>query len=246
MTLEGKIIWVTGASRGIGRATSLECARQGATVILSARNVERLEETLLQIRSFGHEGIIIPMDVSSAESIKTAFRELCSYTKTLDGVVNCAGILRDALIGMIGVDNIDSVMHTNVYGLILVLQCAARLMMHKKSGSIVNVSSIMGHRGNEGQVVYGASKAAVIGATRSAAKELAPANIRVNAVAPGVIETDIISNIPAEKMITLKQNIKMGRLGSAEEVAWVIAFLLSDYSSYMTGQVLGIDGGMWI
>jgi 3-oxoacyl-[acyl-carrier protein] reductase len=186
------------------------------------------------------------MDVSSAESIKIAFRELRGYTKNLDGLVNCAGILRDALIGMIGVENIDSVMHTNVYGLILVLQNAARLMMTQKSGSIVNVSSIMGKRGNEGQVVYGASKAAVIGATRSAARELAPANVRVNAVAPGVIATNMTSRIPAVKMEALKQDIKMGRLGTAEEVAWVISFLLSDRSRYVTGQVLGVDGGMWI
>lgn len=246
MILEGKTIWITGASSGIGRATAVVCAQEGATVVLSARNLEELEKTQQLVRSFGHEGKVIPMDVSSAESIKIAFRELRGYTKNLDGLVNCAGILRDALIGMIGVENIDSVMHTNVYGLILVLQNAARLMMTQKSGSIVNVSSIMGKRGNEGQVVYGASKAAVIGATRSAARELAPANVRVNAVAPGVIATNMTSRIPAVKMEALKQDIKMGRLGTAEEVAWVISFLLSDRSRYVTGQVLGVDGGMWI
>jgi 3-oxoacyl-[acyl-carrier protein] reductase len=244
--LEGKTIWITGASSGIGRATAVECAQQGATVVLSARNLDELEKTQQLVRSFGREGKVIPMDVSSAESIKTASRELRGYTKNLDGLVNCAGILRDALIGMIGVDNIDSVMHTNVYGLILVMQNGARLMMPQKRGSIVNVSSIMGQRGNEGQVVYGASKAAVIGATRSAAKELAPVNIRVNAVAPGVIDTNMTSHIPAVKMETLKRDIKMGRLGTAEEVAWVISFLLSDRSRYVTGQVLGVDGGMWI
>jgi 3-oxoacyl-[acyl-carrier protein] reductase len=215
-------------------------------VILSARNLEELERTQQLVRSFGREGKVIPMDVSSVESIKTAFRELRGYTKKLDGLVNCAGILRDALIGMIGTDNIDSVMHTNVYGLILVLQNAARLMMPNKRGSIVNVSSIMGRRGNEGQVVYGASKAAVIGATRSAARELAPVNVRVNAVAPGVIDTNMTSRIPAGKMEALKREIKMGRLGTAEEVAWAICFLLSDRACYITGQVLGVDGGMWI
>jgi 3-oxoacyl-[acyl-carrier protein] reductase len=126
------------------------------------------------------------------------------------------------------------------------MQYAARMMMPRRNGSIVNVASIIGRTGNEGQVVYGASKAAVIGATKSAARELAPHNVRVNAVAPGVIQTDMIANIPLPKMEELRHSIKMGRLGTAEEVARVILFLASDLSVYVTGQVIGVDGGMWL
>jgi 3-oxoacyl-[acyl-carrier protein] reductase len=245
--LEGRVGWITGASRGIGKATALEAGRQGARLILLARSRAGLEETALEIEKEG--GVrpqIIVCDVAEESSLKAAFREVHDSTKQLDFLVNNAGILRDAVIGMISSKQIAEVLQTNLISLIQIMQFSARIMRDAKSGSIVNVASIIGRSGNEGQVVYGASKAGVIGATKSAARELAPHGIRVNAVAPGVIATTMIENIPEAKMVDLLRAIKMGRLGQAEDVAKVICLLASDYTSYVTGQVIGVDGGMWL
>jgi 3-oxoacyl-[acyl-carrier protein] reductase len=245
--LEDRVGWITGASRGIGKATALEAARHGARLILLARSRDGLEETALEIEKEG--GVrpqIIVCDVADESSLKAAFGEVRGYTNQLDFLVNNAGILRDAVIGMISSKQIAEVLQTNLISLIQIMQFVARIMIGAKSGSIVNVASIIGRSGNEGQVVYGASKAGVIGATKSAARELAPHGIRVNAVAPGVIATAMIANIPESKMVELLRTIKMGRLGQAEEVAKIICLLASDYTSYVTGQVVGVDGGMWL
>jgi 3-oxoacyl-[acyl-carrier protein] reductase len=245
--LEGAVGWVTGASRGIGRATAIEASRQGASLILSARSPEGLQETADEIeKGTGRAVTIIVCDVASDESLKAACKEVQQHSKRLDFLVNNAGILRDALIGMIGSAQVEEVMRTNALSVIHLTQFAARLMMPRKSGSIVNVASIIGRTGNVGQMVYSASKAAVIGATKSAARELGPHGVRVNAVAPGVINTNMISAIPSDKLQDLSRSISMGRLGTPEEVARVICLLASSYTSYVTGQVVGVDGGMWL
>jgi 3-oxoacyl-[acyl-carrier protein] reductase len=245
--LEDRIGWITGASRGIGRATAMEAARQGARLILTARSAEALETVAKEIEAAGGSPpAIVVCDVANVESLKRAFREIHGHTKQLDFAVNNAGILQDAILGMIGAPQIDEVMRTNVFSVIQIMQFAARVMTPRKAGSIVNVASIIGRTGNEGQVVYGASKAAVIGATKSAARELAPHGVRVNAVAPGVIDTNMIARIPPARIEELRRSIKMARLGKPEEVARVICMLASDYTSYMTGQVVGVDGGMWL
>jgi 3-oxoacyl-[acyl-carrier protein] reductase len=247
MLLEGSIGWITGASRGIGRATAREAARQGASLILSARSLEGLQAAAHEIEEAGGSPPkIVACDVADLDSLKSAFKEVQAHSKRLDFLVNNAGVLRDAIVGMIGSAQIEEVMRTNIFAVIHIMQFAARMMMRRKSGSIVNVASIIGRTGNEGQVVYGASKAAVIGATKSAARELGSQGIRVNAVAPGVIDTSMISHIPAEKLKELSRSIKLGRLGSADEVARVICMLASNYTSYVTGQVIGVDGGMWL
>jgi len=246
--LANKVVWITGASRGIGRATAVEAAKNGAaTVVLSARSQQALVETAKEVCAISSESAqIVPMDVSDPQSIKAAFNEVHKSCKRLDVLVNNAGVLKQALIGMISGAQIDEVMRTNVYSVVLLIQYAAREMLRQRSGAIVNVTSILGRTGNEGSLVYVASKAAVIGATKSAARELAAHGIRVNAVAPGVIKTDMIASIPAEKMQALRSSIKLGRLGEPEEVARVIVFLASDLASYVTGQIVGVDGGMWI
>jgi 3-oxoacyl-[acyl-carrier protein] reductase len=245
--LTGKRIWVTGASRGIGRATALVCAQEGADLILSARSEAGLRDCASEVEhKTGRSALILPFDVADSASMKSAFQQLHRMTKKIDGLVNNAGVLRDALIGMISEEQINEMMRVNLYAPIQILQYVARLMMQTGKGSIVNVASIIGRTGNEGQTAYAASKAGLIGATKSAARELGRHSIRVNAVAPGVIQTDMISKIPEAKMDELKSSIKMGRLGQPIDVANTVAFLLSDMAAYITGQVIGVDGGMWL
>jgi 3-oxoacyl-[acyl-carrier protein] reductase len=243
--LTGRIALVTGANRGIGRAISETFVRHGATVLINARGAESAAQVASQLTAIGPGAAHpLPFDVRHADAVKAAFLEINKTHKRLDIVVNNAGILRDALIGMAGGDLIEETLDTNLVGVILCCQYAARLMSRQKSGSIINMSSIIGRVGNEGQSVYAASKAAVIGLTQSLAKELGPAGVRVNAVAPGFIDTDMIRNVPPEKAERIRSNIKMGRLGTPQDVANVALFLASDLSSYVTGQVIGVDGGM--
>lgn len=242
-----KTILITGATRGIGLATATIAAQQGWTLILSGRDDEKLT-TIKQQLEVQHKVSVYTLsyDVTDVAAIKQAFLWIKKNVGQLDAVVNNAGILDDALLGMVNEQQVSRTLAVNTEAVIYHMQYASRLMMKQKSGSIVNVSSIIGRVGNAGQTVYGASKAAVIGATYSAAKELAPYNIRVNAVAPGFIETDMTKQLSEEKFEQRLSEIKMGRIGKPEEVANTILFLASDLSSYVTGQVIGVDGGMVI
>ncbi|KGA82432.1 SDR family NAD(P)-dependent oxidoreductase [Lysinibacillus fusiformis] len=242
-----KAIFITGASRGIGYATALEAAKQNWTLILNGRDEDRLTKIKGELESLYNTQVhILSYDVSDIGAIKKAFMWIKKNVGQLDVIVNNAGILDDALLGMINEKQMSQTLAVNTEAVIYHMQFASRLMMKQKSGSIVNVSSIIGRFGNAGQTVYSASKAAIIGATYSAAKELAPYNIRVNTVAPGFIETDLSKQISQEKYDERLSMIKMGRIGSAKEVANVILFFASDCSTYVTGQVIGVDGGMVI
>lgn len=246
--LDGKVAFVTGAARGIGFATASVLAAAGAAVVLGGRNPESLAAAAERIRSGMPEARLLPLvcDVADEESVKHAFQSIFREFKRLDVLVANAGVLDDALIGMVTVKQIEKVFGANTFGVLYCAQYASRLMARNGGGSIVALSSIIGTNGNVGQAVYGGSKAAVIGITKSLAKELAPQNIRVNAIAPGFIDTDMARSIPEEKFAERLASIKMGRIGSAEEVANAILFLASDMSSYVTGQILGVDGGMLI
>ena len=243
--LAGKWAFITGCSRGIGRATLEYFASCGANVIANARALESIEE-LCGTLAKQHCVEVVPsiFDVAKPDEVGNAFRSLIKVTKQLDILVNNAGAFRGALLGMISMAEMKYLFEVNTFGSIQLMQLSARLMQRQGRGSIINLSSIMGTRGCEGQVAYSASKAALIGATRSAAKELGPAGIRVNAVAPGFIETDMTQDVSAEIRAERIASIKMQRAGTATEVAQCIAFLGSDLSSYVTGQVLGVDGGM--
>jgi 3-oxoacyl-[acyl-carrier protein] reductase len=232
------IALVTGATRGIGLATARALARDGFTVVVNGT-----DEAAARARADELGGDALAFDVADPAAVDAALRELFKRHKRLDVLVNNAGILDDALLGMIKPERTFAV---NAMGVLHTMQSSARLLARGDGGSIVNVASIIGVTGNAGQVAYGGSKAAVIGMTRSAAKELAPRGVRVNAVAPGFIDTDMTRALPEETYAERVESVGLGRAGTPEEVAEAIAWLASDRARYVTGQVLGVDGGMVI
>lgn len=245
--LQDRVALVTGGSRGIGFAIASRLADCGANIVLNARtDSEALENAIATLRSKGVCVEVCIGDVSNVETAKSAAKMAFSNYRRLDILINNAGILDDSLIGMITEDCIQSTLQTNVAGIFHFTQACARLMARGGGGSIVNIASIIGRFGNKGQMVYGASKAAVIGATLSASKELAPQNTRVNALAPGYINTDMIKDIDPVIDAERRASIGMGRIGSPEDIANAALFLSSDLSTYVTGQVIGVDGSMVI
>jgi 3-oxoacyl-[acyl-carrier protein] reductase len=223
-------------------------AAEGATVILNGRSSkEALEERAARLKSeFGVECLSLLADASDPAAVSGCYKEIFKQFKRLDILVNNAGILEHALMGMIPAAMARTVLEVNTMGPLLHMQEAARLMGRHQSGSIINLTSIVGRVGMEGESVYAASKAGVIGMTLAAAKELAPKNIRVNAVAPGFIDTDMTRQLPPDKFAERLKSVKMNRIGTPEDIANVILFLASDSSSYVTGQVIGVDGGMLV
>jgi len=245
--LTGKYAQITGANRGIGKFIATTLAQAGANLILCARKPDSLNDLKKQLIEEYHVDVhVYYFDVADYDAVKEVYRNIFKITKTLEILINNAGVLQDALIGMIKKSDIDQVFSTNVFGLIYCTQYAARMMQKAQQGSIINLSSIIGTNGNEGQVVYGGSKAAVIGITTSLAKELAPYNIRVNAIAPGFIDTDMTRSIPEDKFNERMASIKMRRIGNPQDIANTVLYFASDLSTYVTGQIVGVDGGMLI
>lgn len=241
--VKDKVILVTGASRGIGRAISLLLADHGAHVILNYHSNEGLAHELArEIEAKGVRALPIRADVSHCEEVDAMFKTVRKAFGRLDVLVNNAGILRDQLMLMTKEDDYDAIMAVNLKGTYTCMQLAAKLMMKKQSGKIVNLASIIGRFGNAGQVVYAGTKAGVIGMTTSAAKELGGFGITVNAVAPGLIETDMIEELRPDFRRKLVDNTALKRIGTPVDVAKVVLFLASDLSDYVSGQVIGVDG----
>jgi len=243
MLLDKKVCLVTGASRGIGASIVENFARNGALVYANARTDGSLDETSKKLND-QCPGTVCPLyfDITDTDSQKEAFLRIRKEQGRLDVLVNNAGIMIDALIGMIRKTDIEQTFATNVYAIIDSIQFASKIMLRQKSGSIINIASIVGVEGNKAQLVYSASKGAVVAMTKSAAKELAPNGIRVNAVAPGVIDTDLLQATGPEVVEHFSSLIGMGRLGTPSDVAHACLFLASDLSLYITGQVIGVDG----
>jgi 3-oxoacyl-[acyl-carrier protein] reductase len=248
MLLEDRVVLITGATRGIGLATARLFALHGANVVMTGRDLTAVDKARRKLLDANPGSTISSLlcDVSDERSVRDAFQAVFKEFRRLDVLVSNAGILDDALIGMVSTAQIKRVFETNTYGVLHCAQYATRLMARSKTGSIINIASIIGTNGNVGQSVYGGSKAAVIGITKSLAKELAPNSIRVNAIAPGFIDTEMARSIPSEKFQERIGSVKLGRIGSADEVASVALFLASDLASYVTGQTIGVDGGMLI
>ena len=245
MSLQGKCAVVTGGSRGIGRAVCLELADQGADLLLNyAGNREAAEETAALCREKGVRAEIQQGDVSRAEDCSALFGQAAELYGRVDILVNNAGITRDTLLLRMSEEDLDRVLAVNLKGAFFCMKLAARIMMKQRFGRIVNMSSVVGVHGNAGQVNYAASKAGLIGMTKSLAKELAARSVTVNAVAPGFIETDMTGALTEEMKQSFLSSIPLGRFGAPEDIAKTVSFLASDGAGYITGQVLGVDGGM--
>lgn len=241
--LKDKVILVTGAGRGIGRATALLLAEHGAKVIVNYNRSEKeAEEVISLVREKGNEAIKIKANVAKEEEVKEMFSKIKKEFGGIDVLVNNAGIMNSNLLLMTKTDEFDEIVETNCKGVFLCMRAATKMMMKKMSGKIINISSIVGLKGNNGQIVYSGSKAFLIGLTKSAAKELGMYGITVNAVAPGLIDTDMTKDLKEDIKQDLLKDISLGRIGTPEDVAKVILFLCSELSDYVSGQVIGIDG----
>ena len=240
-----KVAVITGAGRGIGRAVALGLAKAGCKVVINYRNsASKVEELLTEIRTFGGMGFAFCADISKEEEAKKLIDETVRQYGRIDILVNNAGITKDNLMMRMSEEEFDSVINTSLKGSYFCMKYASAVMLKQKRGKIINISSVVGLMGNVGQVNYAASKAGVIGMTKSAAKELASRGITVNAIAPGFIESDMTDALPEKVKEAMLSRIPLKRYGKAEEIAAAVCFLASDEADYITGQVLVVDGGL--
>ena len=244
--LQGKTAFVSGASQGIGRACALALAKMGARIALAARNEAKLEAVATEIKAAGGQASPFLMDVSDEASIQTAAKAAITHFGTVEILVNNAGITRDTLLLRMKRADWDAVMTTNLTGAFLLTQALLNSMLRARWGRIINVSSVVGRTGQAGQANYAASKAGLIGFTRSMAREVASRSVTVNAVAPGYIETAMTSVLEDKQREALLSHIPLGRAGTDEEVAHAVAFLASPQAGYITGHVLDINGGLFM
>ena len=245
--LTGKVAVVTGASRGIGRAIALRLAQEGAAVVINYNgSKERAQEVKTEIESAGGTAQIMQCDVADAASCDEMFQTIIKEFGRIDILVNNAGITRDGLLMKMAEEDFDAVIDTNLKGTFHCIRAVSRQMLRQRSGRIINLSSVSGVLGNAGQANYSASKAGVIGLTKSVARELSSRGITCNAVAPGFIDTEMTAQMTDKAKEAVQAQIPLGRVGKVDDIAEVVTFLASEKASYITGQVISVDGGMSI
>jgi 3-oxoacyl-[acyl-carrier protein] reductase len=245
LDLSGKVAIVTGASRGIGRGIAVMLAARGARIVAAARG-ENAVATVADITAAGQQAEAVPLEVTDSASIEAMIAGVLDRHGRIDILVNNAGIARDQLMLRIKRDDWDQVIATNLTSAFVIVQAAVKPMIKQRSGRIINISSVVGQTGNAGQANYAASKAGLIGFSKALARELASRNITVNVVAPGLIETDMTKAITEKAQVDWAGQIPLGRLGTAADVAAAVCFLASDEASYITGQILAVNGGMYM
>jgi 3-oxoacyl-[acyl-carrier protein] reductase len=244
--LKDRVAFITGGSQGIGRACAIALAEAGADIVIGSRNIEKLNRVVSEIQNIGRKALAVRLDVCDHVQVHRTFEDVVHQLERIDILVNNAGITRDALLLRLKKEDWDSVLQTNLTGAFLCSQEAIKVMIKQRYGRIINISSVVGLSGNAGQVNYAASKAGIIGLTKSLALEVASRNITVNAVAPGFIETAMTQNLPESVRLKLTEKIPLGRIGDDHEVAFGVRFLASDEASYITGHVLNINGGLYM
>ncbi len=244
MLLKDKVALVTGAAQGIGRAIALTLAGEGARVAVSDVNLEGVERIAKEIESLGRQALVSKADVSKAKEVNEMVGKILDKFGRIDILINNAGITADSLLVRMKEADWDKVIEINLKGAFICLKAVAKPMMKERSGRVVNMASVIGLIGNVGQANYAASKAGIIGLTKSSARELAPRGINVNAVAPGFIKTSMTEKLAEETREEMRKRIPLGRFGTPEDVAEVVLWLVSDGAGYVTGQVINVDGGM--
>jgi 3-oxoacyl-[acyl-carrier protein] reductase len=244
--MKNRIAFVTGASRGIGRACAEKLASGGARVVLAARSLDKLEEVAARIRAGGGEVFVVSIDLAAPESIKEAFSRASKEFGRIDILVNNAGVTRDGLAMRMKRDDWDLVLQTNLSGSFFCIQQVIPGMIRERWGRIVNITSVVGEAGNPGQANYVASKAGLIGLTKSLAQELGSRNVTVNAVAPGFIDTDMTAALNDELKAKVTESVPLKRIGKPEDIAAAVHFLCGEEANYITGHVLDVNGGMYM
>ncbi len=246
MKLKGRVALITGAAQGIGKSVALLLAQNGADIVVSDINLEKAEETAKEIESIGSKAIAIKVDVANLKDVERMVESILEKFGKIDILVNNAGITRDKLILRMTEEDWDAVLNVNLKGTFNCTKAVVRHMAKQRSGKIVSIASVVGEMGNAGQVNYSASKAGVIGLTKTIAREFAQRRINVNAIAPGYIETPMTEVLPEKVKEELKRLIPMERLGKPEDVAEAVLFLVSEESNYITGHVLNVNGGIYM